>query len=170
MVYTDNRVIESSAVMADNNLYRYRLTRIWDENKEVVGVIMLNPSKATSLKTDNTIMNLINYLIEKDYGGVDIVNMYAYMCRDPKKLKHRDQSYESLNDSFITQVASERNIFIIAWRHKENIRRKREIEMLLSPYKSKLKCFEDSDGISPRHPLHISEEWRMIPYTFKYIK
>ncbi|GGH41314.1 hypothetical protein GCM10008014_00710 [Paenibacillus silvae] len=50
MVYTDNRVIESSAVMADNNLYRYRLTRIWDENKKVVGVIMLNPSKATRLK------------------------------------------------------------------------------------------------------------------------
>ena len=67
MVYTDNRKIESTVVMADNNLYRYRLTRIWDENKEVVGVIMLNPSKATSLKTDNTIMNLINYLIEKDY-------------------------------------------------------------------------------------------------------
>ncbi|GGH41289.1 hypothetical protein GCM10008014_00700 [Paenibacillus silvae] len=31
-------------------------------------------------------MNLINYLIEKDYGGVDIVNMYAYMCRDPRNL------------------------------------------------------------------------------------
>lgn len=170
MVYEDKRKIESTAVMADNNLYRYRLTRIWDKDKEVVGVIMLNPSKATSLKTDNTIMNLINYLIEKDYGGVDIVNMYAYMCRDPKNLKFRDQSYESLNDDYIAQVAYKRNIFIIAWRHKENIRRKREIETLLLPYTSKLRCFEDSNGKSPRHPLHISDKWKVIPYTFRYIK
>ena len=63
--------------------------------------------------------------------------MYAYMCGDPKNLKHRDQSYELPNDDYIIQVAHERNFFIIAWRHKENIRRKREIEMLLLPYKIK---------------------------------
>ncbi|WP_052646720.1 DUF1643 domain-containing protein [Paenibacillus terrae] len=170
MVYTEEKIIESTAVMADNYQYRYRLTRIWDRKKEVVGVIMLNPSKANSLKTDNTIMNLTNYLIEKGYGGVDIVNMYAYMCRDPKKLKHRDQSFEALNNDYITQVADKRNIFIIAWRHKENIRRKREIENLLLPYASKLRCFEDNEGKSPRHPLHISDKWKIVPYSFRFRK
>lgn len=169
MVYTEKKTIESNAVMADNDHYRYRLTRIWDTSKEVVGVIMLNPSKATSLKSDQTIMNLINYLVDKEYGGVDIVNMYAYMCRDPKQLKYRDQTFELLNNDYITKVAHERNIFIIAWRHKENIRRKREIETLLLPYASKLKCFEDKEGKSPRHPLLISDEWKIVSYGFKYI-
>lgn len=169
MVYTEEKIIESTAVMADNSKYRYRLTRVWDKKREVVGVIMLNPSKANSLKTDNTIMNLTNYLIEKGYGGVDIVNMYAYMCPDPDNLKYRDQLYESLNDNFIVQVAEDRDSFIIAWGLNDYVRRKREIETLLLPHILKLKCFKDFQGKSPRHPLRISEDWKLVSYQFRFI-
>lgn len=129
MVYTEKKNIESIAVMSDNNLYRYRLTRIWDSSKKVVGIIMLNSSKADSLKTDDTIMKLTNYLIDNNYGGVDIVNMYAYMSFKPKDLKYRDQSYEALNNNYIAQVAAERDVFIIAWNRNQYLRCKRVIEI-----------------------------------------
>lgn len=171
MIYKDIKKIESVAVMANNNEYRFRLTRTWDSTKKIVGVLMLNPSKANSLKTDNTIMNLTNYLIDKNYGGVDIVNMYAFMATKPSELVHRNLAYESLNNDYILQVATEREILMIAWGSDVNkyVNRKKEIEQLLSPYVGKLRCFEDPSGKSPRHPLHLSSTWGLVPYNFRYI-
>ncbi|WP_372011384.1 DUF1643 domain-containing protein [Paenibacillus chitinolyticus] len=172
MFYTENKSIESAAVMAENNKYRYRLTRIWDNDKEIVGVIMLNPSKANSLKTDNTIMNLTNYLIDNKYGGFDIVNLYAYMASVPAELKNKDRSYEIHNDSYITKVAAERNTFIIAWgsNKDEYVRRKRAVENLLKPFAYKLKCLEDTQAKKPRHPLYIKSDWKLVPYQFSFIQ
>ncbi|WP_242210808.1 DUF1643 domain-containing protein [Paenibacillus polymyxa] len=171
MVYIDKKIIESTAVMADNKLYRYRLTRIWEKDKEIVGVVMLNPSRANSLKTDDTIMNLTNYLIDNNYGGVDIVNMYALMATKPSELQNRDQAYEAYNDSHITETAAERDVLVIAWGSdmKKYVRRKREIETLLFPYAHKIKCLEDPEGKSPRHPLLLSKDWKLVPYSFRYI-
>ncbi|WP_211747947.1 DUF1643 domain-containing protein [Paenibacillus sp. Marseille-Q4541] len=171
MYYTDKKNIESVAVMADNNLYRYRLTRTWDKEKEIVAVMMLNPSKANSLKTDNTIMNLTNYLIDNDFGGIDIVNMYAYMATKTAELKNKSQSYEIHNNNHIIEAANQRDTFIIAWGsdQKEHVKRKREVEALLLPFASKLKCFEDTQGKSPRHPLLLATDWNLRSYQFRYI-
>lgn len=171
MFYTDKRNIESVAVMSNNNEYRYRLTRTWDSNKEIVAVVMLNPSKANSLKTDDTIMNLTNYLIDNNYGGVDIVNMYAYMATNPSELQHRDQGYEAYNDSYITEAAAKRDVLIVAWGSdiKKYVKRKREVETLFVPYAHKIKCLEDLQGRSPRHPLLLSTGWKLVSYSFRYI-
>ncbi|PYY28228.1 DUF1643 domain-containing protein [Paenibacillus illinoisensis] len=172
MFYTDKKNIESIVVMSTNNEYRYRLTRTWDSEKKFVGVLMLNPSKANSLKTDDTIMNLTNYLIDNNYGGVDIVNMYAYMATKPSDLQYRDLAYEVYNDSYITDVAAERDMLVIAWGSdiKKYVKRKREVETLLLPYAHKLQCLEDLQGKSPRHPLLLSKDWGLVPYKFRYIK
>ncbi|MFC5401479.1 DUF1643 domain-containing protein [Cohnella soli] len=157
--------------MSDNNEYRYRLTRTWDKTKELVGLIMFNPSKANALKTDDTIMNITNYLIDHDYGGVDIVNLFSYMSINKSGVTNRDQTHERLNDNYILRVAKKANTLIIAWgpNEEEQVLRKREVENLLSPYAGKLICFEDEDGKSPRHPLHLSDKWSLVQYSFRYI-
>lgn len=173
MILEEEHNIKSIAVMADDHgqKYRYRLTRVWDNKKEIIAVIMLNPSVANSLKTDATIMKLTNFLIDKEYGGVDIVNVYAYMHKNPSELKNKNQMYESYNDDYILKVVEERKKFIIAWGSdkKDKVTRKREIENLLLSYANKIKCLKDTSGKTPRHPLNVTEEWEIVPYKFRYI-
>jgi len=171
MVRIDERVIKSKAIMSNNNKYRYRLTRIWNDNKEIVGLIMLNPSKANVLKMDNTIMNISNYLIDRNYGGMDVVNLYSYMVTKPKNLTEREQEFEDVNDKYIDEVVNERCMTIIAWGSDNNEykTRKREVENLIISYSSKLKCFKDKMGRLVRHPLHLKEDWELVNYQFTYI-
>ncbi|UVI32106.1 DUF1643 domain-containing protein [Paenibacillus spongiae] len=162
--------MDTLAIMSDNNEYRYRLTKIWDANKGTLAIIMLNPSKANVLKFDDTVMKIFNYAIDNDYGQLDIVNLFAYMSTDPTNLKYSDQRYESLNDIYIKLVASQAEKLLIAWGPDKTkyVTRKRHVETLLIPYKSKLICFQDEKGVSPRHPLFLSDKWTLMNYNLMF--
>lgn len=90
MVMILEKSIKSTAIVSDDGNYRYRLTRVWDNNKQSATVIMLNPSKANELKSDKTVMNLTNFLIDNNFGSVNIVNLFSYMTTDPSKLYERE--------------------------------------------------------------------------------
>ncbi|MFD2133769.1 DUF1643 domain-containing protein [Pseudogracilibacillus auburnensis] len=117
--------IKSTAVMSDNNLYRYQLTRTWASEKLKVTVIMLNPSTANILKTDRTVMNVDNFLIDKNkFGSMTIVNLFAYMTTNPALLSQRDEAYESLNNKYLINAFDESDIIIIAWTRNNFIKEK----------------------------------------------
>jgi len=172
MIRTDERNIKSIAAMSNNDEYRYRLTRIWDEKKEIIGIIMLNPSMANVIKTDKTIMNICNYLIDNEYGGVDVVNLFSYMTTDKKYLKNRNHEYEKYNDEYITKVVNDRCMTIIAWGSNtgEYKNRKKDVENLLIPYRNKLKCFRNENKKLVCHPLLLNNKWKLVDYPFFYIK
>ena len=166
MTTTVEANIKSIAIMSNNEEYRYRLTRIWDEKKEIAGIIMINPSKANALKTDRTIMNVMNYLIDKNFGGVDVVNLFSFITTEQENLNQRNIVYENPNDYYISQMIEERSMIIVAWgsNNKEHNFRKNEVEIILLPYKNKLKCFRDKNGRNTRHPLHLTADWELVDY------
>ncbi|MBE9913691.1 DUF1643 domain-containing protein [Paenibacillus donghaensis] len=165
--------ITSRAIFSDNGRYRYRLTRTWDVDKNKGALLMLNPSKATELITDRTVMNVTNYLINKGYGGLEIINLFAYMTTDPSELTNRDHFYESFNDNYILEVvgSNEIDFVIIGWGSdpKDRVLRKRHVENLLIPYEHKLKCFQDEKMRKPRHPRDYSDSWTLVDYEFMYL-
>lgn len=172
MVMVLEKSIKSTAIVSDDGNYRYRLTRVWDSNKERVAVIMLNPSKANELKSDKTVMNITNFLIDNDFGSVDIVNLFSYMSTDSSKLHKREEQFERYNNTYIQLAFEEADIIIIAWVRDDTKyikKRKIEIEKMLIPYKSKTKCFKDSEGIKPRHPRDLGDKWTLEDYDFMYI-
>ncbi|AWK51609.1 hypothetical protein DIC82_11490 [Clostridium beijerinckii] len=172
MVMILEKSIKSTAIVSDDGNYRYRLTRVWDNNKQSATVIMLNPSKANELKSDKTVMNLTNFLIDNNFGSVNIVNLFSYMTTDPSKLHEREEQFERYNNTYIELAFEEADIIIIAWvrDNKKYIKnRKIEIEKILIPYKSKTKCFMDSEGIKPRHPRDLGDKWTLEDYDFMYI-
>lgn len=170
MIKTIERTIRSIAILSENNKYRYCLTKVWEENKQRATVIMLNPSKANELKYDKTVMNISNYLIDNDYGSMDIVNLFSYMTTYPNELGRREQKHEKYNDNYIIMAAERSNIIIIAWGSdsKKYITRKKEVENLLMPYKYKLKCFKDEEGKKPRHPRDLGKNWTLDEYDFMF--
>jgi len=172
MIKIEENNIKSIAVMSCNDKYRYRLTRIWDENKAIAGIIMLNPSKASAIKTDNTIMNMSNYLIDNEYGGIDVVNLFSYMTTQKKYLKERNNDYEKYNDEHIVKLVDERPLTIIAWgsNKEEHKHRKKEVEKLLVLSQQKLKCFMNENERMACHPLLLNSRWKLVEYPFFYVK
>lgn len=57
-------LIKVEALFSENENYRYKLIKVWDENKPKAVMIGINPSKATHLKCDNTATNAMNYFID----------------------------------------------------------------------------------------------------------
>ena len=132
-------------------------------------VIMLNPSKANELKMDRTVMNVSNFLIDNDFGGIDIVNLFAYMATDPSELSQREEKFEKENNEHILEAVTEADVVIIGWvRDKTSYieKRKREVEGMLIPYKNKIKCFKDDKGKTPRHPRDLNDKWTLVEYDF----
>jgi hypothetical protein len=162
--------IKTKAWFSDNENYRYRLTRIWDPEKEVVAVIMLNPSHATESKLDQTNMKLCNWLIEKNVGGVEILNMYAFMATNPRHLVNRDEAFERPNDIYISVVAEQVQRIILAWARGgavERVQRKREVLRTLEPHSDKLFSFSDGE-LNLRHPVKLTNTWTLVPFEPRF--
>ncbi|WP_195837980.1 DUF1643 domain-containing protein [Tissierella pigra] len=77
MIETDQKQINTEVKFLKDgqHTYRYLLKKQWSEGKNTAAVIMLNPSKANSLKMDQTVMNVMNYLVDNGFSGMSIVNL-----------------------------------------------------------------------------------------------
>lgn len=66
-----------------NDCYRYELRRIWDDKLPLLVVCMLNPSTADHRQNDPTILTLIHFAKLWGYGGILVVNLYAFRASQP---------------------------------------------------------------------------------------
>ncbi|MGY5812033.1 DUF1643 domain-containing protein [Rhizobium sp. LEGMi198b] len=78
--------IEKSAVISDCKLYRYELRRRWDAALYSLPVCMLNPSTADHEKDDPTIRELTHFAKLWGYGGLYIVNLWAFRSSSPAEM------------------------------------------------------------------------------------
>ncbi len=138
-----------SAVVSEDNNYRYQLSRIWDESKPAVLFVMLNPSTADAFIDDPTIRRCINFARYWGYGGLYVGNLYAYRSTDPKALKHIDNPVGDDNIAHIQSLVTLVDKVIYAWGNNQ-----KEPEWLRSiietPY-----CIELSNKGVPKHPLYL---------------
>ena len=95
--------------------YRYLLTRKWDENLPKATIIMLNPSIANILKNDLSINRCLNYCIDNNYGSLAVINLFAFIEADSKKLKASSEYIGEMNDHYIEQAINQSDKVIVAW-------------------------------------------------------
>ena len=76
----------------------------WDESKNIGAFICINPSKATSLMSDNTLSNCNNLAVQWSWGGFYIVNLFAYMATDQNDMKKQKEKVGKLNDKTIKYI------------------------------------------------------------------
>jgi hypothetical protein len=74
------------AVISACGLFRYVLWRRWS-GRPLLVFIMLNPSTADALKNDHTIRKCIGFARRFGFGGIIVVNLFAYRTTYPKELK-----------------------------------------------------------------------------------
>lgn len=148
-------------------VFRYLLWRLWDSNAPLLLVIMLNPSTADHKADDRTIMTLTARAKADGYGGIIVINLFAYRATSPSDMKKAEDPIGPRND-IIIDVLLEMNEQppLCAWgSHGTYLDRGEELRCRLekkSPTPLVLKMSKEGQ---PEHPLYksMSEKWYPWP-------
>ncbi len=147
--------MKSTAIFGEPN-YRYRLDRVWDEHKPLLGFIMLNPSTADAEANDSTVSRCIKRAKLNGYGGIVVGNAYAYRSTDPKKLKLVGDAIGPDNDKHLLQIMRDCQEVIVAWGAHAKIGRAKKICDLAYSIDKQLYYLALTKKGQPRHPLYLS--------------
>lgn len=169
---TEKGTIKCEAIFSDDHTHRYLWKRVWNKDKPLAFVLMLNPCQSDNLLADTTTSLVVNNVARLErYGGVVVGNLYSMLTT---RLEFRWNSDEELNDpendAYITQAAADCETVILAWgrgslTNKRIAHRAEEVLELLRPYASKLFMLTDGerDGLHPLTPA-LRYHWEMKPY------
>lgn len=129
--------------------YRYVLIRIWDTTLPSAMCVGLNPSTANGVDDDPTIRNLVRLLSTYGYGGLYMVNLFAFITSDPEQLRSCPNPIQD-NDKWIKRVYDCCDDVIFAWGsfRQANYREKEFIRMFPDAL-----CFGKTAKGKPVHPL-----------------
>lgn len=158
------------AHISDCGVYRYSLVREWNAELPKLYVNMLNPSTADGLVDDNTIRKLIGFAKAYGYGGLIVVNLFALRATDPDELfAHRDPVGPE-NDRILELVARREKLIVCAWgAHAAATQRAKHVEAIFRRHSTALQCFGTNQNGSPKHPLYLASETRLVSYSPKGI-
>jgi hypothetical protein len=147
--------ITRTAVFSDDKLYRYRLERTFDEDLLKVAFVGVNPSIADDIADDKTITKCINYAKTWGYGGIVMVNLFAFISTDPSQLKSIGNPVGTDNDKHLNEVFNSFGTIgkiVCCWGENGKLfdRDKEVLKMIDEPY-----CLRINADDSPAHPLYL---------------
>jgi hypothetical protein len=135
--------------------YRYWLMRTWTAAKPVVCWVMLNPSTADAERDDPTIRRCIGFSRRWDFGGLVVVNLFAWKATRPNELTNASDPIGPRNDSVIVHHTAGRRV-IVAWgTHGDLGGRDRTVLQLLANA-SQVECLGVTNNGQPKHPLYVA--------------
>ncbi|PCJ63084.1 MAG: hypothetical protein COA79_02570 [Planctomycetota bacterium] len=131
--------------------YRYSLWRIWNEELPLVAFIGLNPSTADETKNNPTIKRCISFSKEWGFGGVYVINLFAYRATFPKDLLAYPEPIGSRNISWIKKICEKCSMVIGAWGNDGSHLNQSEKVIQLIP---NMFCLNVNKSGHPAHPLY----------------
>ncbi len=150
---------QASAVLSDDNVYRYRLDRWWGAGPRLVWV-MLNPSTADATDDDPTIRRVRGFTQREGYDGFTVVNLYSLRATDPSALTDHDDPVGRQGDSIPHQVIERAAAVVVAWgAHPMATER----ASLIRRARPDALCLGHAKAGAPRHPLLICKTQPLVP-------
>ncbi len=149
------------AVFSPCRTWRYRLAQIWNEDKEPLYWLMLNPSTADEIKNDPTVERCERRARMWGYGGSVVFNIFAYRATEPKHMRAAQDPIGPENDKWIRELAeiSKTNMVIGGWgEHGEHLARGRKVMDMFNQSGGKLYALKQNASGNPAHPLYIGYE------------
>ena len=154
--------IKKSAVFSSCRKYRYSLTRAWNLTGNYVLFIGLNPSIADELIDDPTLKRCINFTKDWGYGGLIMVNLFAYVSTHPSELKNTKLPIGKENDKHILKNHQKSQLTVIAWGNDGYLydRDKEVLAIIDSPM-----CLNINKSGQPAHPLYQKKDQELINFN-----
>ena len=112
-------MVKGAVLAGRHNEYRYELGRSWDLTKPVLVVCMFNPSTADAERDDPTVKTLIHFATLWGYGGLRIVNLFAFRTSKPAELLACDARFGPENGRYVAEAmdyaAKNGGRLLVAW-------------------------------------------------------
>lgn len=160
-----------AAEVSPDGQYRYRLLRVWDESRPLLTWVMLNPSTADADDDDPTIRRCVGYAQREGYGGIKVVNLFAYRATKPRDMLTAPDPVGDGGDAALalTLRASSfsRLPVIVAWGANApawRVEQFREMAAGLRPLPNLL-CLGVTRCGQPRHPLMVRADQPFEPWV-----
>lgn len=125
---------------------------------------MLNPSTADGTKDDPTIRRCMRFAREWGYGGLVVVNLFAFRCTKSTDLWSEKDPIGPDNDNHILKAVNECKGAVAAWGSFAWQNRSAVVRELLISKNVPLYYLELSKQGNPKHPLYLKanlkpQEW-----------
>ena len=151
-----NNILRKAKFSFDKK-HRYELSRHWDLNKSDILFIMLNPSIANEDIDDPTIKRLISFTREFKYGGFFVANLFTYITPYSKTLD-TSIGLTKLNLKTIKNFVNKVDEVVYAWGN--SIKEPKELKNFVK----NPKCFGKNLNGTPKHPLYLSSNSKLIKF------
>lgn len=157
----------ADAVISDCGKFRYALRRFWRDDRAALAFIMLNPSTADADQDDATIRKCVGFADRLGFGGIVVGNLFAYRATDPKDLKANGFPCGPKNDFFLQGIAEGSPVVVAAWGANANrTPRPAQVCKMLQAQGAQLTCLGVTQDGFPLHPLMLSYDRKLEPYSF----
>jgi hypothetical protein len=150
-----------SAIFSPCRTYRFSLSRIWNPKLASVLFVGLNPSTADEQDDDPTVRRCVGFARQWTFGGLILVNLFAYRSTDPAGLLEADDPVGSGNDKHILANAHEAECVVVAWGTKGSLLDRDQHVLALLPGAHCLGVTKDGH---PKHPLYLAGNTGMRPF------
>lgn len=152
--------------------YRYWLSRSWDA-KPALAFIMLNPSTADAAIDDPTIRRCMGFAQREGYGGICVVNLFAWRSTDKSALLALpyDLAVGDENDDHIGLMIAKTGLIVAAWGGysgklgKLVAQRVTQVKAICGQAQKPLFCLGVSKGGMPRHPLYLPKDTQLSVWS-----
>lgn len=155
---SDDLINPSVALFSEDGVYRYLLTRRWDDRPAVVWV-MLNPSTADAFVLDPTVRRCVGFTKSWGWGGIQVVNRFGLRSTDPKALKvHADPIGKDNAAAIIDAIATKDTALVVAaWGADPSVDANfaPSLADLCAGLGKPLRCLGRTAKGAPRHPLYV---------------
>lgn len=144
--------MQTGAEISECGLYRYTLYRIWDESKPFMVFIGLNPSTADAVKNDPTITRCIKRAHNGGFGGLYMLNLFAFRATKPKDMLNAKDPIGPDNDVWLDKIIQQAGLVVAAWGDDGNHMARSSV--IIDRYQN-LHCLLLNKSGEPRHPLYV---------------
>jgi hypothetical protein len=156
-------MIESSADFSSDRKYRYSLTRIWDRKKGHVLFVCLNPSTADESVDDPTIRRCIRFAESWGFGGMVMVNLFAFRATVPKEMMACKEPVGTANTFYWRVEHEAASITIVAWGVRGSYK---GIDKEFMYYVGdEVSCLGTTKEGQPKHPLYLKKTLKPIAFN-----
>lgn len=151
---------QRKALLSPCGEYRYTLERWWnDQRRDNLVVVGLNPSTADAMQDDPTIRRCVDFADQLGFGGLVMLNAYAYRSTYPEALADVIDPVGPENDRYIASVLAGVPWAICAWSD-HGTGRAQAVLRIFEEMGCEPRVFGLTQRGAPRHPLYLPRSAR----------
>lgn len=157
-----------TAVLSDDGVYRYSLVRRWDEGARSLVFIMLNPSTADADIDDPTIRRCMGFAKREGFGGIVVVNLFAFRATKPADLWKADNPIgpENADHLRLAFTYTMGRPLIAAWgAHGQGTAGEATAKRLAYSLGHAFSCLGKTTKGAPCHPLRLASLTPLEPWA-----